>query len=1021
MWLLALSLILNACQEDSEFTPDILQDSDSGVDSGGAEEQLASAYLPLQFLDSGSTESALGFISGDAYEVELLDLSKSSLADDPELGINITSKWITGRDTAHAFCGMFNLARQEGFPGLQIESGFRSDEEQSYFWNCYQNCNCNDCNVAAKPGTSNHQNGIAIDIKTCPSCKTAAGEAYRCCDVPEYRWLLANAWRFGFKDTVTSEAWHFEHLGGNATGDCCDDVIPDTTCRMGVLPVDQSLPPELSTSEHPGLISGKVYDNIRGTTWQSGCSQFNRYSCAPDKDESGPEAIYAFRIEEPGLVRIAVTPDDESNIIGNPAMDADIHLLSSLSANHCLARDDETIGPLPLDAGVYYIAVDTFVEHSPYGAERPLLSTFELSVRFDAESNSECKPGCLGHYALQGDCSLDDCTSGGGSCQGGSCTNLPAEFNQALCTPFCFNNVAYDEHCLPTDCDSTPHHICQVDKAPRFVNGKATGLADFSARCRSKTPLELPAHTPPFGQGSSWPESGQKASDAPLCEPGCLGQQAQRSDCTLATCALGTLCTMGPTGEPSCLNAEGDADTCTPHCTGKILTQADCSTIDCGAQDDTQGCIQAGEEASCGLSCEGECEGKLCGDDGCGGSCGLCPYEGACQPDGQSCVCAPTCLSSNLLLGSQCLTENCGTFGALCQLDTNTGESSCVLPCSPDCSGKACGDDGCGGSCGDCPLGGLCSPEGTCACQPACAGEWIIEDDCSQSINCASLEAQCVVNEFTLNPECVATCTPNCISKSCGDDGCGGSCGACPNGGMCAAQGTCACQPACAGEWIIEADCSQSINCATFDAECVINELTMAPECILPCSPDCEGKSCGDDGCGGSCGACPNGGMCAAQGTCACQPTCAGEWIIEADCSQTTNCASFGAECVINELLATPECVIPCAPDCTGKTCGSDGCGGSCGTCPNAGVCLSNQTCCEASCDGKICGSDGCGGSCGECPHEGECAFGVVCYCEEGCAGSWIIGSDCSYEVNCATFGLQCAYDSEEQAYACLP
>jgi hypothetical protein len=49
---------------------------------------------------------------------------------------------------------------------------------------------------------------------------------------------------------------------------------------------------------------------------------------------------------------------------------------------------------------------------------------------------------------------------------------------------------------------------------------------------------------------------------------------------------------------------------------------------------------------------------RECGDDGCGGSCGLCAADRSC--DGGACVCVP------------------------------------------DCTGRTCGDDGCGGSCGSC-------------------------------------------------------------------------------------------------------------------------------------------------------------------------------------------------------------------------------------------------------------------------------------------------------------------------------
>ena len=37
----------------------------------------------------------------------------------------------------------------------------------------------------------------------------------------------------------------------------------------------------------------------------------------------------------------------------------------------------------------------------------------------------------------------------------------------------------------------------------------------------------------------------------------------------------------------------------------------------------------------------------------------------------------------------------------------------------------------------------------------------------------------------------VDACTPSCLAKLCGDDGCGGSCGTCPGGFTCTALGTC--------------------------------------------------------------------------------------------------------------------------------------------------------------------------------------------------------------------------------------
>jgi hypothetical protein len=77
--------------------------------------------------------------------------------------------------------------------------------------------------------------------------------------------------------------------------------------------------------------------------------------------------------------------------------------------------------------------------------------------------------------------------------------------------------------------------------------------------------------------------------------------------------------------------------------------------------------------------------------------------------------------------------------------------------------------------------------------------------------------------------------------------------------------------------------------------------------------------------------------------------------------------------------LADLEDAELCAPDCEGKECGPDGCGGSCGACPeSAPFCNMAFQCeaCEPVCAEKECGPDGCGGSCGACPTGWACAAG---------------------------------------------
>lgn len=66
-----------------------------------------------------------------------------------------------------------------------------------------------------------------------------------------------------------------------------------------------------------------------------------------------------------------------------------------------------------------------------------------------------------------------------------------------------------------------------------------------------------------------------------------------------------------------------------------------------------------------------------------------------------------------------------------------------------------------------------------------------------------------------------------------------------------------------------------------------------------------------------------------------------------------------------------------CLPDCDDRECGQDGCGGSCGLCPdNKPVCSFGKcVACSPDCVNKECGPDGCGKTCGTCPQGFSCEF----------------------------------------------
>lgn len=178
-------------------------------------------------------------------------------------------------------------------------------------------------------------------------------------------------------------------------------------------------------------------------------------------------------------------------------------------------------------------------------------------------------------------------------------------------------------------------------------------------------------------------------------------------------------------------------------------------------------------------------------------------------------------------------------------------------------------------------------------------------------------------------------CEPGCSGRRCGDDGCGGSCGApCADGLTCTPEGQCA----------------ESV-----------------------CLPSCEGAVCGDDGCGSSCGTCPEGEGCVA-GACVCVPDCD-----DRQCGPD-GCGGFCGGCAAELFCRTldGQCVESCERECDGRVCGDDGCGGSCGgECPEGTACSGAGQCvCAPSCGENVCGDDGCGGSCGSCASVQDCVEG---------------------------------------------
>jgi hypothetical protein len=163
--------------------------------------------------------------------------------------------------------------------------------------------------------------------------------------------------------------------------------------------------------------------------------------------------------------------------------------------------------------------------------------------------------------------------------------------------------------------------------------------------------------------------------------------------------------------------------------------------------------------------------------------------------------------------------------------------------------------------------------------------------------------------------------------------------------------------------------CSPGFSCS-YSGNCTESSI---------CTPNCTNKQCGDNGCGGSCGTCSGYQICGAQGLCV-NPSCNDNNICEPNLGE--NCAVCPmSDCVCSDIDQTCDytamkCIprFECIAQCNGRICGAtNGCGGSCGSCFPGQVCMADgKSCCTPDCTlpgGKKneCGGDGCGGICGNC------------------------------------------------------
>lgn len=126
--------------------------------------------------------------------------------------------------------------------------------------------------------------------------------------------------------------------------------------------------------------------------------------------------------------------------------------------------------------------------------------------------------------------------------------------------------------------------------------------------------------------------------------------------------------------------------------------------------------------------------------------------------------------------------------------------------------------------------------------------------------------------------------------------------------------------------------------------------LNSRRDLCIECIGDCNGTTCGDDGCGRLCGECPLGQSC------------------------------DGTAC------------IRCQPNCAARSCGDDGCGRSCGTCAADETCRDGT--CEADQPAQQVGATACCTPFGSCILFQTSYLGQPCFCVNA-FGQYAYGTSC--------------------------
>ncbi|MGI5864439.1 MAG: hypothetical protein ACOX6T_20635 [Myxococcales bacterium] len=212
-------------------------------------------------------------------------------------------------------------------------------------------------------------------------------------------------------------------------------------------------------------------------------------------------------------------------------------------------------------------------------------------------------------------------------------------------------------------------------------------------------------------------------------------------------------------------------------------------------------CCEPGQVCKDGVACcTPSCEGKECGSDGCGGSCGECEGDETCNASGQ---CETPCVRETNEKFCERLEKNCGSV---------TAPDNCGVERQVNC--------------------GVCPNNGECDLTTNTCKECEYEGD---NAFCYRMGKQCGPATGVDNCEqqrTVEECGPCAIGEECKENGICGTCTQTSNEEFCQAHGA-----ECGSLTATECGSSRTVDCEPFGG-CTGDEVCENNRCVIPGAPD---------------------------------------------------------------------------------------------------------------------------------------------------------------------------------------